>query len=57
MDISTEQITAWKEENRLLKLAIYKSCHNEPHKRCIGEECPLHDVMEMCETKYRLGKL
>lgn len=43
------------EETIRLKSEIYDLCHSNPSLSCRGPECPLHDVMVMCETKRRLG--
>jgi len=36
---------------------IYLECHKYHYTKCKGAECPLHDVMNMCEKRYRLGTL
>ena len=44
------------DEIRKFKSIIYHNCHSNPRQMCIGRECPLHDVMELCEKRHRLGE-
>ncbi len=43
------------DETKKLKSIIYHECHSKPNQLCKGSNCPLHDVMEMCEKRHRLG--
>jgi hypothetical protein len=54
MGTQVEQII---KENQILKKKIYWLCHRYPGIICEGSSCPIYDVMDSCEKRYRENKL
>ncbi|MCK9574758.1 MAG: hypothetical protein WC979_03120 [Candidatus Pacearchaeota archaeon] len=52
-----EKIKFFSTDMKSVREFIYNECHKYHYTKCKGEKCPLHNFMNSCEKRYRLGTL